>query len=209
VAAEYLNRAVGKIADQPPSQDNLVARARLPFKWHIPHLRSLGVTPEWVPIDELAWQLQIPLFETVRGGPMDLVPLDVLRNPRLHPGHYRRILHADLNYPLDTMKPDKAESTIIMDGFHRLLRAIQLGRTGVEIRRIPPERRDLIERLGECSVCELLEAAAWENVTIPTDQWGFADCRTSVFSGPTNSPSLKTTISLPVPPEFAREFVAM
>lgn len=159
----------------------LLAETRLSFKWHIPRLRSLSIESEWVPVDELTWQLKLPLFESVQGGPMDLVPFSVLYSPDCHPGHYQRMQRADFSYPLDTMRYGDQRPTIIMDGFHRLLKAIRHGRQTIEIRRVPPEKRELIERLGNCAVCEAMERSVWGEPLNTKSPHGW--CTTSRFKG--------------------------
>lgn len=106
------------------------------FDWSNERVWSVDAPVEVVPLSELAWHLDIPIWSSVPGEPrFDLRPRDVLRNPALHRGHHERLLRVDTSYPLDTMWT--TDRYVILDGVHRLARLSYDGAEVARIRRIP------------------------------------------------------------------------
>ena len=78
-------------------------------------------------------------------------PATVLAGPGRHPDHDRRIAEADLSYPLHLTRLDGRVT--ILDGVHRLARAVREGRAEAAARMVPdtllgslvePDRDDLV-----------------------------------------------------------------
>jgi hypothetical protein len=73
-----------------------------------------------VPIDILKWHLDIPFWSSDNGF-YDLSPNRLMSNPQLSADHYRRVLNADMSYPVDfTFYKGRYK---IIDGLHRLANA--------------------------------------------------------------------------------------
>jgi hypothetical protein len=105
----------------------------LDFEWDPHRLHALDLRVELISVAELVWHLELPWWRGER--PFSVRPVDVLRRPGEYPGHRARILGADLRQPLDvTWREDR---WVIMDGIHRLARAIVVGLPRVSARIVP------------------------------------------------------------------------
>ena len=106
------------------------------FNWSNALVWALEAPVEEVPLAELIWHLEIPIWSTVLGeSRFDLKPRDVLHDPSLHPVHYQRLLDVDTRYPLDSMWT--TDRFVILDGIHRLARLAREGAQTARVRRIP------------------------------------------------------------------------
>jgi hypothetical protein len=82
-------------------------------------LWSLDLPTEEMPLSELSWQLRVPFWiEDHRR----VIAIDVLRNPRRYPDHFRKMLETDLRYPIH-IYPRGKKLWIVLDGTHRLLKS--------------------------------------------------------------------------------------
>ena len=91
-----------------------------------------------MPLDKLRWQFTLPFW---RHGKKKyaLTPREVLNNPRRYRYHYRRILAADLKYPLDIARNQHGKWEIL-DGLHRLAKAELLGMKKIKVRIISSQQ---------------------------------------------------------------------
>ncbi|MDJ0975057.1 MAG: hypothetical protein QNJ98_11395 [Planctomycetota bacterium] len=106
------------------------------FNWENQRVWAEQAEPFTMPIRELTWHLDVPLWSTIIGEPrFDLCPREVLLNPRVHAEHFLRLRTANLNHPLDLMWT--TDRLVILDGVHRLARLAYEGRTTARVRRIP------------------------------------------------------------------------
>jgi hypothetical protein len=88
------------------------------------------------PVAALAPLLDLPVWASAPPERIfDLVPRDVMRDPSLHPAHHARIVSADLRWPLHATRLD--DRWIVLDGFHRLARAVLEGRAEMEVAEVP------------------------------------------------------------------------
>jgi hypothetical protein len=86
--------------------------------------------------------LDLPFWSSQPPAPyFDLVPRLVIEDPTVHVVHARRIAEADMSFPLDVM--EHRGRLCVMDGLHRLARAVRDGEDTISIRRIP---RSAIQR---------------------------------------------------------------
>lgn len=107
--------------------------------WDPHKLWTIDLPTREVPVDELAWILDLPWW---RDGDryFSVRPVDVAADPSRHPAQHARTLAADLDYPLvGTMMEGRL---VLLDGLHRLLKARLLGITAVSVRVLPAERID-------------------------------------------------------------------
>lgn len=85
---------------------------------------------------ELEWLLDLPFW---RDGDryFALTPTAVRLNPDLHLAQHERMLAADLAFPLDiTLRRGR---WFVLDGLHRLLKAVVVGRPTVAVRELSPQ----------------------------------------------------------------------
>jgi hypothetical protein len=106
----------------------------LDFEWDRERLWALALPVESLPVACLEWQLDLPWW---RHGdrPFALAPRAVLRDPARHPLHSARALEACLGFPLDITW--RGGRWTILDGVHRLVKAVALGLRDVRVRKVP------------------------------------------------------------------------
>ncbi len=107
------------------------------FSWSEKKVWDLDVPVEKIDIKELEWHFEIPFWSTKKGY-YDLKPNDVINFSENHQEEYNRTMKADLSYPIDIMK--NKGRWLILDGLHRLVKAKILGKTKVEVRKVPRDK---------------------------------------------------------------------
>lgn len=113
--------------------------------WDTSKVWRLPTPAELLPLDQLEWQLDLPVWTTVVGeARWDLSPRMVLKAPDAHPRRWQRILRVDLSFPLELFR--RGEQWIVLDGYHRLARYHLEARTTVYARLHPDECWAAIER---------------------------------------------------------------
>lgn len=116
-----------------------------PFRWNKQALWGLPTSVTFLPVDELSWHLELPVWSTQPPQPLfDLRPLDVISQPALHAHHWQRILDVSLEYALDLFEYNGR--WVIMDGCHRLAKHHVLHSVEVPAR-LHPAR--LLERVKQ------------------------------------------------------------
>ena len=85
-----------------------------------------------VPVDELLWLLDLPLWGW-RGEPFQVTPNQVAADPKKYAVHYARVMWSELDDPI--ILAERKGRTVVLDGYHRLLRAVIEGRRTVAARR--------------------------------------------------------------------------
>ena len=89
---------------------------------------------ELMPVRELEWILDLPLWWD-GGHPFRLRPRDVLVEPDRNQAQHERTREADLGVPVEVAWHHGR--WLVVDGVHRLLKAISLGQTAVAMREVP------------------------------------------------------------------------
>jgi hypothetical protein len=103
------------------------------FIWDKAKVWALPTIAEPVPLTDLAWHLDLPVWSTVIGEPrFDLAPAAVLAHPVHHATHWQRIQRAELHHPLDMFR--QGSRWVILDGYHRLARSAVLGLPKIWVR---------------------------------------------------------------------------
>lgn len=102
-----------------------VMQALLPnVMWDRQRLHELVLPVCELPVADLRWMLDLPWWR-VGERRFAVTPNQVRLSPDRYAPHWRRVLDADLDYPIHLLaRPDRP---IILDGVHRLLKADVLG----------------------------------------------------------------------------------
>jgi hypothetical protein len=122
----------------------IIKQVGFDFNWDERKVWAIDAPTETIATEELAWHLDIPFLWTKPDGFYDLTPRSVLGHPDQYPEEYARMLNANLRYPIDIMQ--KGEQWVILDGLHRLMKAVLQERDTVTVRKIPTAVIPLIRK---------------------------------------------------------------
>lgn len=111
------------------------------FRWDNELVWKLDVPVETMSIDELVWHFDVPWLNTPNGR-FDVSPAEVMLYPGAHKEQYERTMQSDLSYPIDIMF--NKGNWLILDGLHRLMKSVHLGKKEVSVRKIPRDMVPLI-----------------------------------------------------------------
>jgi len=111
------------------------------FWWDSEKVWDLSVPVTEINIADLDWHLDYP-FWGENGFKYNLKPADVINFPDKHNFEYKRIMKADLYYPIDIM--ENKGRWLILDGLHRLAKAVINKKERISVRIIS---RDLIANI--------------------------------------------------------------
>jgi hypothetical protein len=114
-----------------------VQRALLPWEWSRERLWALRVPVTRMPLRRLRHLLDLPMWRGEDGMPFTVRPADVLAAPERHPTHRVRVTEADLRYAVDITTWEGG--SIVLDGLHRVAKAVSLGLDDVAAREVSPE----------------------------------------------------------------------
>jgi hypothetical protein len=106
----------------------------LDFEWDRERLWALALPVESLPVACLEWHLDLPWWR-LGDRPFVLAPRSVLRDPDRYAAHSARALEACLGFPLDVTW--RGGRWTILDGVHRLLKAVALGLRDLRVRKVP------------------------------------------------------------------------
>jgi hypothetical protein len=107
-----------------------VIRQTLPIvPWDIRQLRSLALPVRPVAVDGLTWLFDLPLWQD-NGTRFQVSPAQVRADPARFPDHMRRVMASDLGYPIHLVEHNG--HLVVLDGYHRLLKAAIEGRAQIE-----------------------------------------------------------------------------
>ena len=120
------------IAMTPP-----VIRQTLPMvPWNIRKLHSLDLPVQPMAVDDLAWLFSLPLWQE-NGTRFQVSPAQVRADPDRFPDHMRRVMAADLEHPIHLV--EHHGRLVVLDGYHRLLKAAIQGRAQIEAMILSPQ----------------------------------------------------------------------
>lgn len=91
------------------------------FWWDHAKLHALKLPTGMITLESLRWHLDLPYWQH-NGQPFQVTPREVLKFPEMYPDEYERTMATDLSYPIIVRQ--NAERTLILDGVHRLLKAV-------------------------------------------------------------------------------------
>lgn len=103
------------------------------FRWDNQLVWELEVETESMSVAELVWHFDIPWLHT-EGERFNLTPKDIMEYPGSYKEQYERTMQSDLSYPIDIMK-NKGQ-WLILDGLHRLMKAVINEESIVSVRKI-------------------------------------------------------------------------
>lgn len=118
-----------------------VRRALPAFAWTIERLWALPTPPRDVPIAEVSWLLDLPVWRW-RGRRFQVPPSAVLADPTAFAAHLEKAMATDLSFPIHVIR--RNGRLVILDGYHRLLKALLLGQS--TIKAVEVTRADLSDR---------------------------------------------------------------
>lgn len=107
-----------------------------PFWWDLSNLLALDLPAQTMLLDDLAQFLDVPFWRAgAQSGLFQLTARDVAADPVTHADHWQRTMATDLSYPITLY--DNDGQLILLDGYHRLLKAHHLGVTALPARIVP------------------------------------------------------------------------
>ena len=98
---------------------------------------DLNIEPEEMDIKELESNLNIAYLDKQGTDDWNLTPWQLIKEPEKEPGHYDKIKKADLKYPIKIYF--FRGSWKILDGVHRLCKAIMEDKQTIMVCKVPPE----------------------------------------------------------------------
>ncbi|BCJ35355.1 hypothetical protein Athai_28580 [Actinocatenispora thailandica] len=122
------------VADTPA-----MVRAALPMlRWRLDLLWQLRLPVQRLAVAQFDWLLDLPLWQR-DGRRFQVTPRQVLAAPDRFGDHLRRVLAAELDFPIHAVAHH--DRLVVLDGYHRLARATFEGRR--EIAAMVLSRADL------------------------------------------------------------------
>ncbi|WP_143220989.1 ParB N-terminal domain-containing protein [Actinomadura sp. CNU-125] len=107
-----------------------VLKETLPFvPWKIERLWALELPVRHIAVQELEWSFDLPLWQ-LNGERFQVTPRQVRDDPQRFPDHHRRVMASDLAYAIHLV--EHRGRLVVLDGFHRLLKADIEGRTAID-----------------------------------------------------------------------------
>ena len=103
--------------------------------WNVRELWSLDLPKVELPLVQLEWHLDVPVWPDEEGQPYTVTPRQVLGYPASYPKESARLRSASLAYPLEIFR--NRGRLMILDGIHRLAKAHALGLEEIHVRHIP------------------------------------------------------------------------
>lgn len=103
------------------------------FSRSVEKVWNLNIPIEKISIEELEWHFEIPFWNSY-----NLKPNDVIKFPEQYKDEYDRIIISDISYPIDIM--ENKGRRLILDWLHRLVKLKILGKTEIQVRKIPREK---------------------------------------------------------------------
>ena len=104
------------------------------FAWDLQRLHSLALPSERIPLDELAWHLELPYWRAPDGRFFAVTPLEVIANPSRYREQFERTVRADLDRPIHLHR--RGDRSVILDGVHRLLKAHLIGCSTIAVHHV-------------------------------------------------------------------------
>lgn len=117
------------------------------FKTDEPKLRKVKLPIEEIAISDIENNMDISYREQEGTDDWNLTPRMCLENFEKEIWHAKKILEADLQYPIELYF--HKEQWIILDGVHRFTKAMYLGHTTIKVRKICEDIAQKTKRTGK------------------------------------------------------------
>lgn len=122
------------MAKYPPS---ILTDAGLSLFANTLELRESPFPIVQIPIEELTWHFDMPVWEKDGTDDWNLTPRDVMEGKEGSGTHRKRVENADISFPLIVTK--YAERYVLLDGVHRLVKCYEHGERTVNAKVVPIE----------------------------------------------------------------------
>jgi hypothetical protein len=109
--------------------------------WDMAGLRALSLPVQRVAVQDLAWQFDLPLWQ-LNGVRFQVSPRQVRDDPDRFPDHLGRVMASDLRHPIHLVR--HSGQLVVLDGFHRLLKAALQGHAQIDGMALSQEDLELI-----------------------------------------------------------------
>lgn len=123
---------------------DIIKEVGFDFDWEEEKVWQLDIPVTKMDIEELVWHFDIP-FHWRGDSAYSLTSREIIEHPEDNKTEFKRILKADLKYPIDIMQ--NKGKWLILDGLHRLMKAYIKGLKKVDVRIIPREKISEIKRI--------------------------------------------------------------
>ncbi len=98
---------------------------------------DLDISSEEMAIEKLESNLDIAYLDKEGTDDWNLTLRELINTPEKQPGHYQKIKNAEMKYPIKIYF--FKGSWKILDGVHRLCKAVMEGKKTITVCKIPPE----------------------------------------------------------------------
>lgn len=102
------------------------------FWWDAEKLHSLELPTRTLTTKEFLWHLDLPYWKH-EGKPFQLTPRQVMEASQLYEEQHERTLATDLRYPIIVREDPPNDRLLILDGVHRLLKAVIVGLSELQV----------------------------------------------------------------------------
>ena len=104
------------------------------FMYESPKIWKLDIPVEQIPISELESNLDIPYLEKEGTDDWNLTLRELISDAKKEPAHYEKVKNAKLEYPIEIYFFEG--SWKILDGIHRLCKALLEGKKTISVRKV-------------------------------------------------------------------------
>ena len=102
--------------------------------WDVEAIWALDLPIEFLPTGELVWHLDVPAWP-FGGRTYVITPNQVMADPVTYAEEFGRIERCDPGFPIDVTR--HKGRWMILDGMHRLAKAVTKGETELRVRKVP------------------------------------------------------------------------
>ncbi|MFA4954416.1 MAG: hypothetical protein WC641_03840 [Patescibacteria group bacterium] len=100
-------------------------------------LRELPLPIIAIPVEQLIWQFDMPVWAKDGTDDWNLTPWEVIKKEEGSTLHQKRVREADASYPI--IVADYKSRLVVLDGVHRLVRAYENGQKSIKAKIIPTD----------------------------------------------------------------------
>ncbi len=110
--------------------------------WNEKKVWTIEIPSSEMEVSNFNWHLDVPYWNSSDGKKFSVTPRDVLQQKPGSEIEQKRVARVDMTYPIDILFHEGR--WFILDGVHRLIKALQEGRESIPVRIFPNERLDEI-----------------------------------------------------------------